>query len=150
MASSIRLKMRCVFSGLKYETASKRVYKSKRCVLFMTFRPSQRMLFMAQRNWVPLALTSMVNSLGYVGTVSYPKHPFLGQALPKSLTSSQCSTFHQELTTTISTLSFGNHLFANYYVLKHPLKNLFMSSFYIPKVLKSAVKIIEIGSQIKI
>ena len=39
-----------------YETASKRVYKSKRCVLFMTFRPSQRTLFMARLNWVPLAL----------------------------------------------------------------------------------------------
>ena len=38
------------------ETASKRVYKSKRCVLFMTFRPSQRTLFMARRNWVLLAL----------------------------------------------------------------------------------------------
>ena len=31
--------------------------KSKRCVLFMTFRPSQRTLFMVRRNWVPLALT---------------------------------------------------------------------------------------------
>ena len=30
--------------------------KSKRCVLFITFRPSQRTLFMARRNWVPLAL----------------------------------------------------------------------------------------------
>ena len=40
-----------------YETASKRVYKSERCVLFMTFNPSQRTLFMARRNWVPLALT---------------------------------------------------------------------------------------------
>ena len=39
-----------------YETASKRVKKSKRCVLFVTFRPSQRTLFMARRNWVPLAL----------------------------------------------------------------------------------------------
>ena len=39
-----------------YETASKRVYKGKRCVLFMTFRPSQRTLFMARRNWVHLAL----------------------------------------------------------------------------------------------
>ena len=38
------------------ETASKRVYKSKRCVLFITFRPSQRTLFMARRNWVLLAL----------------------------------------------------------------------------------------------
>ena len=52
----IRSKMRCVLSGLMYETASKRVYKSKRCVLFMTFRPSQRTLFMARRNWVLLAL----------------------------------------------------------------------------------------------
>ena len=44
------------------ETASKRVYKSKRCVLFtyMTFRPSQRTLFMARRNWVLLALISFV------------------------------------------------------------------------------------------
>ena len=39
-----------------YETASKRVNKSKRCVLFVTFRPSQRTLFMARLNWVPLAL----------------------------------------------------------------------------------------------
>ena len=39
-----------------YETASKRVYKSKRCGLFMTFRPSQRTLFMARRNWELLAL----------------------------------------------------------------------------------------------
>ena len=39
-----------------YETASKRVNKSKLCVLFVTFRPSQRTLFMARRNWVPLAL----------------------------------------------------------------------------------------------
>ena len=58
-ATSIRSKMRCVLSGLMYETASKRVYKSKRCVLFMTFRPSQRTLFMARRNWVPLALSGM-------------------------------------------------------------------------------------------
>ena len=42
-----------------YETACKRVYKSKRCVLFMTFRPSQRTLFMARRNWVPLALNAI-------------------------------------------------------------------------------------------
>ena len=40
-----------------YETASKRVYKSKHCVLFMTFRPSQRTLFMGRRNWVLLALS---------------------------------------------------------------------------------------------
>ena len=43
-----------------YETASKRVYKSKRCVLFMTFRPSQRTLFMARRNWVLLALMKAI------------------------------------------------------------------------------------------
>ena len=41
-----------------YETASKRVYKSKRCVLFMTFRPSQRALLMARRNWVTTNLFS--------------------------------------------------------------------------------------------
>ena len=46
--------------------------------------------------------------------------------------------------------SFGNHLFANYHVLKHPLTNLILSSLYIQKVLKSAAKIMEIGSQIKI
>ena len=51
-----------------YETASKRVYKSKRCVLFMTFRPSQRTLFMARRNWVLLALS-------YSGTSSYKSNP---------------------------------------------------------------------------
>ena len=39
-----------------YKNASKRVYKSKHCVLFMTFRSSQRTLFMARRNWVLLAL----------------------------------------------------------------------------------------------
>ena len=43
-----------------YETASKRIYKSKRCVLFMTFRPSQRTLFMARRIWVLLALKKMI------------------------------------------------------------------------------------------
>ena len=52
--------------------------------------------------------------------------------------------------TTLLTLSFGNHHFANYHVLKHPLTKLIMSSFYIPKVLNSATKILEIGSQIKI
>ena len=62
MASSIRSKMRCVLSGLMYETASKRVYKRKRCVLFMTFRSSQRTLFMARRNWVPLALKDVTPS----------------------------------------------------------------------------------------
>ena len=51
---------------------------------------------------------------------------------------------------TLLTPSFGNHLFANYHVLKHPLTNLILSSVYIPKVLKSVAKIIEIGSQIKI
>ena len=51
--------------------------------------------------------------------------------------------------TTLFTPSFGNHLFANYHVLNHPLTNLILSSFYIPKVLKSAAKIMEIGSQIK-
>ena len=62
-AYSIRSKMRCVLSGLMYETASKRVYKSKRCVLFMTFRPSQRTLFMARRNWVPLALSRIYDKI---------------------------------------------------------------------------------------
>ena len=51
---------------------------------------------------------------------------------------------------TLLTPSFGNHLFANYHVLKHPLTNLIMSSFYIPKFLKSAAKIMDIGSQLKI
>ena len=36
--------------------------KSKRGVLFMTFRPSQRTLFMARRNWVPLALSNQAQS----------------------------------------------------------------------------------------
>ena len=45
--------------------------------------------------------------------------------------------------------SFGIHLYANYHVLKHPLTNLILLSFNIPKVLKSAAKIMEIGSQIK-
>ena len=69
MASSLRSKMRCVLSGLTYETASKRVYKSKRCVLFMTFRPSQRTLFMARSNWVLLALrrTEQVSCLIFTG-----------------------------------------------------------------------------------
>ena len=51
---------------------------------------------------------------------------------------------------TLFTPSFGNHLFANYHVHKHPLTNSILSSVYIPKVLKSAAKIMEIGSQIKI
>ena len=53
-----------------YEKASKRVYKSKRCVLFMTFRPSQRTLFMARRNWVLLALrnTCKNSSVNYQAT----------------------------------------------------------------------------------
>ena len=49
-----------------------------------------------------------------------------------------------------NTPSFGNHLFANYHVFKHPRTNLILSSLYIPKVLKSAAKIMEIGSQTKI
>ena len=51
--------------------------------------------------------------------------------------------------TTLLTPSFGNHLFANYHVLKPPLTNLILSSFYFLKVLKSAAKIMEIGSEIK-
>ena len=51
---------------------------------------------------------------------------------------------------TLLTPSFGNHLFANYHVLKHPLTNLILAYFYISKVLKSAAKNMEIGSQIKI
>ena len=51
---------------------------------------------------------------------------------------------------TLLTPSFGNHFLANYHVLKHPLTNLILSSFYIPKVFKSAAKITEIGSQIEI
>ena len=43
-----------------YKTASKRLNKSKRCVLSVTFRPSQRTLFMARRNWVPLALIHLI------------------------------------------------------------------------------------------
>ena len=50
---------------------------------------------------------------------------------------------------TLFTPSFGNHLFANYHVLKHPLPNLILSSFYFLEVLKSAANIMEIGSQIK-
>ena len=53
------------------------------------------------------------------------------------------------MTPTLLTPSFGNCLFANYHVLKHPLTNLILSSFYIPKVLKCAAKIMEIGSKIK-
>ena len=37
--------------------------KRKRCVLFMTFRPSQRTLFMARRNWVHLALRTHARDL---------------------------------------------------------------------------------------
>ena len=47
--------------------------KSKRCVLFMTFRPSQRTLFMARRNWVPLAL--IATSLDNVFHASKSLHP---------------------------------------------------------------------------
>ena len=58
-----------------YETASKRVYKSKRCVLFMTFRPSQRTLFMARRNWVLLALT-LSDNLMSAGRLFYSRIAF--------------------------------------------------------------------------
>ena len=51
---------------------------------------------------------------------------------------------------TLLTPSFGNHLFVNYHFFKDPITNLILSSFYIPKVLKSATKIMEIGLQIKI
>ena len=51
--------------------------------------------------------------------------------------------------TTLLTPPLGNYLFANYHVLNHPLTNLILSSFYIPKVLKCAAKIMEIGLQIK-
>ena len=59
-----------------YETASKRVYKSKRCVLFMTFRPSQRTLFMARRNWVPLALKLEFILHQHVKTLLYSKRNY--------------------------------------------------------------------------
>ena len=36
---------------------------------------------------------STVNSLGHVGMVSYPNHTFPGQAQPKQLTSTKCSSF---------------------------------------------------------
>ena len=54
------------------------------------------------------------------------------------------------LETTLLTPSFGNHLLTNFHFLKHPLTNLILAAFYIPKVLKSAAKIMEIGSKIKI
>ena len=57
-----------------YETASKRVYKSKRCVLFMTFHPSQRTLFMARRNWVPLALKELIIICLFVVTAAVLCH----------------------------------------------------------------------------
>ena len=41
--------------------------------------------------------------------------------------------------------SFGNCLFEHHYVLKHLLTNIILSSFCIPKVLKSAAKILKIG-----
>ena len=64
MASSIISKMRCVFWGLMYETTRKRVHKSKRCVLFMTFRPSQRTLYIARRYCVHQALISVYQPSG--------------------------------------------------------------------------------------
>ena len=45
--------------------------------------------------------------------------------------------------TTLHTPFFGNLLFANYLVLKHPLTNLILSSFCIPKVVISATKILK-------
>ena len=56
MASMAVSDRKCVV--LMYETASKRVYKSKLCVLFKTFRPSQPTLFIARRNWVHQALNN--------------------------------------------------------------------------------------------
>ena len=43
------------------------------------------------------------------------------------------------------TPSFGNCIFACHLVLKHPLTFMILSSFYIPKVLKNATKILNIG-----
>ena len=43
--------------------------------------------------WVD-AFESTVNSCGHVGTVSYPIHTVPGQASPKQVTSTKCTTFH--------------------------------------------------------
>ena len=53
------------------------------------------------------------------------------------------------MTTTLLTPSVGNHFFAYHLCLKHPFKNKTLSSFFFPKVLKRAAKVLKIGSQIK-
>ena len=46
---------------------------------------------------------------------------------------------------TLLTPSFGNRLFAYHLVLNHPLINVILLSFCIPKVVKSATKNLKIG-----
>ena len=52
--------------------------------------------------------------------------------------------------TTLLTPSLGNHFFAYHLVLEQTHENMILSSFCILKVVKSATKILKIGSQIKI
>ena len=59
------------------------------------------------------------------------------------------NTFHElsdKINITLLTPSFGNHLFAYHLVLKHPHTNMILSSFCIPNVVKSATKILKMGS----
>ena len=53
---------------------------------------------------------------------------------------------HSKTQTTLLTPSFGNRLFACHLVLKHPHTNMILSSFCIPKVVKSATIILKIDS----
>ena len=61
----------------------------------------------------------------------------------------QASTYKTQKSTPPLTPSFGNCIFACHLVLKHPLTYMILS-FCVPKVLKNATKILNIGSQIKI
>ena len=60
--------------------------------------------------------------------------------------SSECTILSKIKISTLLTPFFGNHLFAYYFVLKHSYTNMILSTFCIPKVVKSATKILKIGS----
>ena len=68
------------------------------------------------------------------------RSPFTGQ-LKKGVVSKLFDN-----TATLLTPSFGNHRFEYNLVLKHPHTNMILSSFCIPKVVKSATKILKFGS----
>ena len=76
---------------------------------------------------------AILNSLNFLNCKNTKLPPSLSFSLEK-------------LRSTLLTPSFGNHLFQYHLVLKHPHTNMILSSFCIPKVVKSATKKLKIGS----